>query len=203
MILPRLLGLSLAVTLGASPALAQTPSSPTPWGTASASPAAPSSPTPPVRPATESYLRVSLAVFGASAALTATALIPDAAPVTSVTSLLGLTGLFLGGPIVHWAHGRVGHGFAVLGVNLGAMLVGFGLGWGVSCLGGCPRGDFGGLGTLVAGSVGAGIGLVTSNIVNAAVFSERPAARSTPALTLAPTFNVGGGRLSLGVGGSF
>src|SRR5262245_14666089 len=37
---------------------------------------------------------------------------------------VGLGGFVFGGPIVHWAHGRVGRGFAVLGMNVGVAGVG-------------------------------------------------------------------------------
>ncbi|MRG91012.1 hypothetical protein [Polyangium spumosum] len=47
---------------------------------------------------------------------------------------LGLGGVVLGGPIVHWKHGRVGRGFAVLGMNVGGAALGMGLSMPVGCV---------------------------------------------------------------------
>ena len=41
-----------------------------------------------------------------------------------LVSPLGLGGVVFTGPIVHWAHGRIGRGFGVLGMNMGAAVVG-------------------------------------------------------------------------------
>ncbi len=43
------------------------------------------------------------------------------------TGSVGLAMIGLGGPIVHWAHGRVGRGFASMGLHLGGFLGAFGL----------------------------------------------------------------------------
>ncbi|MDC3961863.1 hypothetical protein [Polyangium jinanense] len=45
-----------------------------------------------------------------------------------------LTGMVLSGPIVHWKHGRVGRGFAVLGMNLGITGTALGLSLPVGCI---------------------------------------------------------------------
>ncbi|MDI1483279.1 hypothetical protein [Polyangium sp. y55x31] len=47
---------------------------------------------------------------------------------------VALTGMVVGGPIVHWKHGRVGRGFAVLGMNLGITGTALGLSLPVGCI---------------------------------------------------------------------
>ena len=197
--------LALVAALASSPAAAQTLSNAAaPWG--NAPPPPPLSPAPAFveplpKPPMESYAAASWAVFGGSVALTATYAFSNG--LTVVPGTLGLTGLVFGGPIVHWVNGRVGHGFVVLGVNLAASAVGFGLGLGIACSSRCGGGDFGALGALFVGFIGGGVGLLTANVVNAAAFSERPVPPRRHGVAFAPLIDAGPGRLALGVGGVF
>lgn len=119
---------------------------------------------------------------------------------------VGAIGLVFGGPIVHWAHGHAGRGFAVLGMNLGLTAVGFGLGLAVGAEA-SPRSEWGALSNAV---VGSGVGLLTANIVNAAALSYEDApspvevgARRPPRLTLVPQLDFAPGRAQFGLAGSF
>ena len=134
-------------------------------------------------------------------------------PVTSaagVTLPLALGGAELGGPIVHWANGNVGKGFISLGMNIGATAVGATIGAGLWCREGC-RGDFGGWERLAGGVIGAGIGVVVSNIVDASALAygqrrvrlDEAATPTRRTIALLPTFDIGQGRTTAGVMGTF
>lgn len=99
--------------------------------------------------------------------------------------MLGISGVALGGPIVHWAHGNVGKGFGSLGLNVGLPLVlgGAGLVAGMGSLEGAFRGLL----------VGAVFGTITASIVDVAVLAYEPGApdhaespEAEPALSLVP-----------------
>jgi hypothetical protein len=144
-----------------------------------------------------SYSGEAWATFGVSLLLT---------PVFGV----GVLGLLFGGPAVQWVHGHTGRGFAVLGMNVGGTLAGFGLGWAVACGGSRCRGELGGYGILIGGTVGAAVGLLVTNIVNAAVLSDEDPpelspsrARRAPGITLAPQIDLSPDRGQLGVVGTF
>ena len=66
------------------------------------------------------------------ASITLTGLITESAVGTDGAALLAIpfagAGFVLGGPVVHWAHGNIGRGFGVLGLNIGAPAVTAGLG---------------------------------------------------------------------------
>lgn len=127
-----------------------------------------------------------------------------------VTMPLALGGAVLGGPIVHWANGNVGKGFISLGMNVGATAVGATIGAGLWCREGCG-GDFGGWERLIGGMIGAGIGLVVSNIVDASVLAygrrrvrlDETATPTRPGIALLPTLDIQQGRASAGVMGTF
>ena len=121
---------------------------------------------------------------------------------------VGALGLLLGGPIVHWANGRGARGFAALGMNFGLSAAGFGLGAlvGAGLWGGRGHGDFAGLGILLVAAGGAGVGLLTSNILNAALLcdyeSPPPSEAPTPrraSFTVMPQVDLSPGRAHLGV----
>jgi hypothetical protein len=122
-------------------------------------------------------------------------------------AMMGLAGYVLASPIVHWAHGNVGTGFASLGlrlaVPLGATFLGALLGWGLSysVSGGC-RGDFGCLGGFaVGGGIGFLAGLSGTTMIDALVFAkERVEDAPKTGVRWVPSFSVekGGGRLTLG-----
>ncbi len=121
---------------------------------------------------------------------------------------VGALGLLFGGPIVHWAHGRGTRGAVALGMNFGLAAVGFGLGAlvGAGLWGGGGHGDFAGLGILLVAAGSAGVGLLTSNILNAALLSHydvpRSGAAPTPRrarFTVVPQVDLAPGRAHLGV----
>jgi hypothetical protein len=91
----------------------------------------------------------------------------------SALAILGATVTFFGGPIVHWAHGHVGRGFASmfglrLGLPLGGALLGFTFGCAASACQTTP--------TVLAASIGAGLGALTGIIVDIAVLAyDEPA----------------------------
>jgi hypothetical protein len=135
-------------------------------------------------------------------------------PVTSaagVTLPLALGGAVLGGPIVHWANGNVGKGFISLGMNVGAGALGAVIGAGLWCREGGCRGHVGGWEGLGASMIGAGIGVVVSNIVDASALAygrrrvrlDETATPTRPAIALLPTLDIQQGRASAGVMGTF
>ncbi|UQA56885.1 hypothetical protein [Polyangium aurulentum] len=118
----------------------------------------------------------------------------------------GIGGLVLGGPIVHWAHGRVGRGFAVLGMNLGATGVGIGVfGLPVACAFEKCDGFY-----LSYGILGSYVGaLIGVTIDVAALSTYQPPAPSAVARTprvldsLVPVIDVRKDRTVLGLAGAF
>jgi hypothetical protein len=74
----------------------------------------------------------------------------------SALLITGSTVAFFGGPIVHWAHGHVGRGFAsMFGLRLGLPLAGGLVGFGLGSLGGSAGALLGfGLGTSVLALTG-------------------------------------------------
>lgn len=122
----------------------------------------------------------------------------------------GLVGTVVGGPAVHWAHGRVGTGFMSLGVRVGApvgaalsgaaagAVVGFAL-TGGNALAAYAFGGLGGLGGLVLGSAAA-------VAVDASVFAREPSAsESATRLRFVPTGSYDPQRkmAHVGIAGSF
>lgn len=126
---------------------------------------------------------------------------------------LASTGLLFGGPIIHWSHGKVARGFAVLGMHVGASVVGSGLGIGIFCaIGACSSsGDVGPIGIFLGIVVGGSSGLVASQFVDVAALSydERPFDASTAGrrkglgFTLLPDVRVTRDRTMLGIVGTF
>jgi len=83
----------------------------------------------------------------------------------------------MGGPSVHWAHGRIGAGFASLGIRIGipAMLglAGFAIGGASSS--GC-RGDtckF--VGMVVGAGIGSGAGIIVASLIDVTVLAQSAA----------------------------
>ncbi|MDB4942226.1 MAG: hypothetical protein JWP97_1760 [Labilithrix sp.] len=81
-------------------------------------------------------------------------------------------GYFLGGPIVHWAHGNVGMGFADLGIRIGAPLV-LGVG-GYYASGGGSHNGGDDLGPALVGVLGTVIGVASAIAIDAAVLAREP-----------------------------
>ncbi|MRG94139.1 hypothetical protein [Polyangium spumosum] len=81
----------------------------------------------------------------------------------SAVSYLGVVGHVFSGPIVHWAHGNVGQGFASLGLNVGAPLGGG--------LIGMMAGAGDGLDALGYAAIGALVGYFAAPIIDIAAMS--------------------------------
>jgi hypothetical protein len=147
-----------------------------------------------------------LTTFGGSAALTLVAaavnsMKVDEAPEWILVGAFG--GYALGGPIVHWAHGNVGKGFASLGINAAGILSG--LVAGVYAVGGHSGDIF--LGTSLGGSLGA----LVATILDTTLLTYGPrkparedaSARQRREVTLLPTLDIRKDRASLGFVGAF
>lgn len=131
-------------------------------------------------------------------------------PGTGGAALLitGSTVAFFGGPIVHWAHGHVGRGFAsMFGLRLGLPLAGGLVGFGLGSLGGSA-------GAALGLGLGASLLALTGIIVDiAALAYDEPASlaasarSSSPARTwaVAPfgTFDPIRGAAFAGISGTF
>lgn len=90
-----------------------------------------------------------------------------ASPGAGAALILG--GYFLGGPIVHWAHGQVGRGFADFGIRVGAPIVLSLLGYAALHKG--NGNDFDG----AAGAViGAALGIIGAIVIDASVLAYEP-----------------------------
>ena len=85
-----------------------------------------------------------------------------------------LGGYFLGPPIVHWAHGQVGRGFADLGIRVGAPVVLGTVGY-LVFTGGGSNGSYDALAGAVGILLGAGLGIVAAIVVDAAALAYEPA----------------------------
>ena len=162
----------------------------------------------PEKPQRTWYGWQTLVVLGISTGTIALSTLDRNGSVAAITVPIGLGGFLLGGPIVHWAHGKTVKGFISLGMNAGAVLVGAGVGASVSCAAGCSSSQ-GGFFVFFAAAVSSGIALVSANIVDVAVFAydERPAQRPASVgglpFTLAPTLDVRKDRASFGLMGTF
>mgnify|MGYP003379932670 CR=1 FL=1 len=123
--------------------------------------------------------------------------------------VVGLATYVLGGPIVHAVHGHGGKAGIDLAVRLGAPAVGMAIGAGIGCATfSCGKGEFSAIGAVILGGVGAGVGVLTAVVIDAAVLANEPAAPAkakpwngkatfTPQVSALP----GGG--AVGVGGAF
>ncbi|APR76861.1 Hypothetical protein A7982_02208 [Minicystis rosea] len=148
----------------------------------------------------------SLIVFGVSTTIT---IVPSVLGGAVVGLPLGIGGLVLGGPIVHWANGNVGKGFIGLGVNIGAIGLLGAAGIGIACASTSCSGEWGALGVFLGGTIGGGLGALTAAIIDASVLaygerSEQTAkARSREIASLLPSVDVRPDRAVFGVMGSF
>ena len=155
-----------------------------------------------------------LIVFGVSASITLTGLITESAVGTDGAALLAIpfagAGFVLGGPVVHWAHGNIGRGFGVLGLNIGAPAVTAGLGVGIACASGaCSRsGD--GAGIFLSLVLGGSAGLLAAMIVDVSVLSHgsnTPVAASAlnkaPGWMILPDLHISREKTTFGVVGAF
>jgi hypothetical protein len=170
-----------------------------------------SSPSSRPEPATESYWYgwQTLTVDAASVAVIGTGIATRSEPV----GWLGAGGIYLGAPIVHISHGRVGMAFASLGVRLGLPSAGVAIGY--ASAGACPEANrqqlfgcvFHGWSEAFAGGL---IGLGTAMAIDAALFTHGkraispPRESGVPRLTsVAPSYDPSTRSAAFGVGGTF
>jgi len=130
--------------------------------------------------AAEPYRSQVLAVDVTSLVVTGAGLAGDA----PAGIFLGVTGLVIGSPIVHVAHGNEGRAAASLGLRVGLPVVGGVIGLGIC--GGHDRdpepASNRGLECLVSGGVGFGIGAALALIVDYAVLAAGTDNETTPAM---------------------
>lgn len=117
----------------------------------------------------------------------------------------GLGGVVFSGPIAHWAHKRVGRGFAVLGMNVGAGVLGLVVGGiPVACAVEKCDGFY-----FVYGLVGSYVGATIAAALDIALLSKyqppepRVGARPSFVESLTPILDVGRGRTVFGLQGAF
>ncbi|MDC3952700.1 hypothetical protein [Polyangium jinanense] len=124
----------------------------------------------------------------------------------SAVTYVGLAGHVLTGPIVHWAHGHVGNGFASLGLNVG-LPIGGGL---IGLMAGA--GSYDGWDTLAYTAIGAAVGYFAAPALDMAIFSTetvdepvepRKGARALLPSSVAVMPMVGQDRMGLSVVGLF
>lgn len=127
---------------------------------------------------------------------------------------LGIGGLSLGAPIVHWAHGYIGKGFGSLGLIVGGSLGAYFMTATTACLTGlCYEGDLGGAyAFLLIGPIGGGVAFLTTTILdyvflayeeNDSPSAVPPPKESAAKWSVQPFFDIGQNRASFGIGGQF
>ncbi len=195
-----------------APPIPSTPAPLAPVGPTAAAPLRPAEP-PPLAAEEDWYGWQILIVDGG--VLLSTALMIGAGVGTdsaAAPAIYGPSAHVLGGPIVHWAHGHVGKGFASFGLRLGMPLVAGAIGLGVGHL--AAPSEAGGMfpvGATLGTAAGLGLGYIGSIVVDTAVLAYEPA--STPGGAFAPPpsfawqptfgFDPRQDAASLGVAGSF
>lgn len=150
-------------------------------------------------------------IHAASASLLAVAPLGDGAA-APLTVPVAMGGMILGGPIVHWGHGRTARGFAVLGLHFGAAgLVGL-TGGAIGCSFGACQGYLGPAGFLIGLAFGAPIGSIAAFIIDVSLlsFEEVPDPNKRveskgrwPALSLVPSVDIRPGHGVIGLAGTF
>ncbi len=125
-------------------------------------------------------------------------------------TIIGSTGIVLGGPIVHWARGNTSRGFAALGLNFGATLASGGVGVGIACAAGGCSGSSGGFGVLAGLVFGGSAGLLTALIVDVSALSydtqapvDSSASKRSPGWTILPDLKISQDKTTFGVAGVF
>lgn len=148
-----------------------------------------------------------LTVFGGSTLLMAASVAIDSMRLEGDVALGGFgmafSGYALGGPIVHWAHGNVGKGFASLGMNVAGIMSGFASG--LYAVGGHD-------GNVTLGfALGGSIGSLVATILDTTLLTydqrgparEDASARQRQPMALVPTLDIRKDRASLGFIGAF
>jgi hypothetical protein len=98
--------------------------------------------------------------------------------------VLGGFGYLLGGPVVHWAHGKVGTGFLSLGLRVVAPLAGLGVGALIPGVAGYDN--------TVGGLIGTGAGAGAAMVIDDTLLAHEtttPRASSRSAIRIAPTWD--------------
>ncbi|WP_437800585.1 hypothetical protein [Sorangium sp. So ce693] len=117
--------------------------------------------------------------------------------------MVSLSGMAVGGPIIHGGHGNSGKALASLGINIGGTLVG-GL-IGAKAAGKADEGDW--VDPSVAGAIlGGSLGLLAANIVDIAVLpyeESEPESHRSARLRLEPQIGFAPGGFTVGLGGTF
>ncbi len=134
----------------------------------------------------------------------------NSTPLFIAGGFAGGTGTLFGGPIIHWAHGHTGKGFAVLGINVGATLVSAGAGIGVGCAAGGCRGSSSGVGIFLGTSFGGAAGLLAAMIIDVTVLSYEETeavgprlSKRSPGWTILPDLKITRDVTTFGVAGIF
>lgn len=104
-------------------------------------------------------------------------------------------GFSFGAPIVHWAHGHLGRGFASLGLRLGLPITAIG----ITLVAGR------GYSSLLVGAVLVPTSIAAAITIDAAVlaYDSAPNARAPRGLAWAPTLDLRAEGVAVGVAGSF
>jgi hypothetical protein len=149
-----------------------------------------------------------LIVDGASVVTAVLVSIPPSHPMLGMP--IGGVGLLFGGPIVHWAHGNVGKGFASLGILLATSVVGGAIGVGVSCaakfVAPCSHIEDGWWGRLAGVAVGFPVGATVGAAIDVSVLAygtRAEVALPERRVSVLPALDVGRDRVVLGLGGTF
>jgi hypothetical protein len=211
-----LLSSSLAVALVAVPALAHAQVETSAVDTQETNEPAPSTATAPAKTAqpaaqTESYWYgwQTLTSDAASISAVGTGIKFETAPL----AYLGVAGYYLGAPIVHIAHGRVGVAFASLGLRLGLPSLGGAIGFATAgpCTESERRGFFGcafhgwneaAIGGLIG--LGAAIAIDSALLAHGKRPVDPPRESGMPRLTsVAPSYDPATRAAAVGVGGTF
>jgi hypothetical protein len=161
---------------------------------------------PPVEPSRRWYGWQTLIVDGVSIVTAVAASTPPSQVLLGMP--IGGAGVLFGGPIVHWAHGHVGKGFASLGILFAGSLVGGAIGVAVGCASGFAVRCSEGLSWRMAGFlVGFPVGALVGSAFDVALLAyekrdslSRPAPRAGSFL---PVIDARRDRLVLGLGGAF
>lgn len=145
-----------------------------------------------------------MAIAGSVALLDRPAQSDGTSSVGAILGTVGLVGIGFGAPVVDLAHGRWGAALASFGMRLTAVLVGAGVGLGVSSHeNGILTGD-----GLLSGGVTAGCLFFASSVVDAAFLAYEPVDAPTDQrpsaahFSVAPQVGVVRGGATVGLGGS-
>ncbi|WP_437985424.1 hypothetical protein [Sorangium sp. So ce117] len=117
--------------------------------------------------------------------------------------VVSLSGMMVGGPIIHGGHDNSGKALASLGFNIGGTLVG-GL-IGAETAGKADEGDWVDP-SVIAAILGGSLGLLAANIVDIAVLpyeESDPESHRSTRIRLEPQIGFAPGGVTFGLGGTF